>query len=276
MKKIYDWWKKLEVSNKIMLTGLFLTFMFTMWGFSRGCSQETKIEEINYKLNSISYQPRIVIVGEPIFTKFYFNPFGVPLEKPQEIIDSKNKMIVSDTVPSIEIRSKLKITNIGKSLGKIIYYVTSCRVEERENIREFILEKDLERLNFQKSKRFPEFLNTELLPNGIDTLELEFKSEISNMSEGTEFILHYIIFYENELGHFYDTYFRSKYEFIFTVPDPLKDQQILPQLLSGQPIKLSINNYYIFNKNMSKPTYYIYKKTESDDVRDLFELLKKN
>ena len=107
------------------------------------------------------------------------------------------------------------------------------------------------------------------MPNGIDTLELDFERTIQFISEDQHFVLHYLIAYENDIGNLYDTYFRTSYEFKLVLPTlfMMKDKQIY--MRRRLQYKVALKDMFVIQN--SKPSYYAYNKDETKKIGDLLK-----
>ena len=104
---------------------------------------------------------------------------------------------------------------------------------------------------------FPPFFQNELLPNGVDTIEIKFEQSIHFISN-QKFVLHYLILYKNELGNIYDTYFWVQYELKELIfPNPFK---VVKDTLFYKPIsrhmRMAIKDFIKIEN--SKPSYHMY------------------
>lgn len=262
--------KKLETSDIIQLIGIFVALMFSVWGFIRGCQQENKIDKLNYQVNSMNYRPLMEIIGDPFFKKLFFSPAGIPIEKKPRTdqIDSLNKMIIFDFQlgSPITFEVDIKFTNTGNSIGKIRNTISECSIKEDHDIRKTLIEES-DKFTFDKYDKFPTFMKTELLNDGKDTLNFNTKAALHNLGKDQQFIFHFLLIYENELGGLYDTYYKIKCELRIITPNPFRDEKFL----RGDRVTLKLNYKDIFQVKKYKTTYYTYNLAESERTKKFFD-----
>lgn len=123
---------------------------------------------------------------------------------------------------------------------------------------------------FSSSAFFPEYMNNELLRDGLDTLRYTFKDEIDFVNDQF-FSLHLMILYENELGQLYDTYFwfPSKFKPLdFPSPFIVKDQKIF---MREGIVKINIAKKYLVSFMKPKISYEQYSEKQTLLIKGRFE-----
>ena len=71
--KIKAFFNNWSISDKINSIGIFFAFLFSIISLCKSCIQENNIEKFDYKINSLNYQPKIVIVNDPEIEQMWFD-----------------------------------------------------------------------------------------------------------------------------------------------------------------------------------------------------------
>ena len=249
--------KKFIASDWIAIIALFIAITFSTISLIRDCYQEKNIENLNFKLNAIKYQPRIKVIGDHKINRVWsdssFNPFSIDQFFTK---DSTNKILDIPIKVNFHIKSALKVTNIGNSIAKIIGKIYCDTLTPIPIIRNLLINQEFDKFE-DGGALFPPFFQNELLPNGVDTIEIKFEQSIHFISN-QKFVLHYLILYKNELGNIYDTYFWVQYELKELIfPNPFK---VVKDTLFYKPIsrhmRMAIKDFIKIEN--SKPSYHVY------------------
>lgn len=118
--------------------------------------------------------------------------------------------VLNDTTVTIPI--KLDIINIGNSLGKLLFYAYAGMdtINGKRTLQTHIMNRinDTDSVSM-KYECWDDFFKNNLLPK--DSTEIQINFNPKYIKDG-RFILHFILFYKNELGIISDTYFWIVYD----------------------------------------------------------------
>lgn len=235
----------------------------------------------DYFSKSLQYQPRLVKIGDPYFTKIDTEPFKLSNIEILKRFFSHTKGDTLDLGFKIIIKriySRLNITNTGNSLAKIIACISTSKRTYIDILRSIILGENTEYNIKDHINIFPPLFQNEILSSSLDTVSVDFTHEIySNDLLKKSGILHFMILYENEMGHLYDTYFWLEISLSqMVIPNPFYSQDSL-LLMKNTFYTIPIENIIV--KKMSKPSYHTYTKIEEQNIRsyigNLFDNMKR-
>lgn len=206
-----------------------LSVIIGTWAFVKSCNNENKIEEADYKIASVDHRP-IIRIHSPLLINL----------KP--IIDTNGNSRKQTETDVLEVKLNLRLTiklqfkNIGNSKAKILGYLLTDTITDRPIIKDHIKNNARKKRNLIDSI-FVKYNYHELAVN--DSSCVSFSRTLQFIKDNT-FVIHFIIYYENELGQRYDTYYWLKGQ--------LKDFGIRPlsdSIIQHQDVVLFIdeNNY---------------------------------
>lgn len=231
-------------------------------GFFRDCSQDNRINKLQYELNANNYKP-IIQVDSVTLTDIY--------ETLRPINIQKN---IEDTSSTIDVKSnfKTKITfhleNIGNSNAKIVASILIDTISGNEKIRETMFNKNIpfkidtsgidfyEKLQIQQQKK----------------KDIIFSHEVNFFVNNT-FTMHLLIIYYNDMGMLYDTYYWVRFkkkDLNFTAIVDTWNNNIVGLKIE----KNDLNNY--LQRIDDNNTYKIYSLKEKKKIEKLLEQLKHN
>jgi hypothetical protein len=196
------------VQDKLTLFFSLFAIVVSGIGLYRDCRQDKKIEENNYLSRAFTYQPLLKVTSQSIIP---ISPpeFSTTLDVLNDVRHIKEPEI--DTIQkiiSLNISSKLTIKNIGNYLARIVALVYLDTLYDGDYIRNIFLSNNFMEEKF-RGKPFPEYFQKEILPS--DSTTIEFLHSVNFIVEG-RFTLHYLVFYENNEGALYDTYYWAAYK----------------------------------------------------------------
>jgi len=201
----------------------------------------------------MEYQPKIVMIDKPVITDLSFPRTEVPINIFDFIAQDSNSGIPTyDLNVQVSINLRLQCVNSGNSLANIVGIVYSDTTSDLDFLRDKFLDKKFK--GFQ-TNLFPPFSKNEVLADNTDTARFDFSMDI-NMIANQLFTLHFLLFYKNSLGNYYDTYYCSQYkleELLFPSPFAIVDNKIIA---TNQYWKVALGDMYSFVN--SKSTYKIY------------------
>jgi hypothetical protein len=184
------------------IVSFFLTVFSVLigtWAFVKSCDNENDLAEVNYKLAAVEHRPMI---------RFY-NPTLIGLSLTLDTTGSSKKQLRNDTVDvksNLQRQIRFRYKNIGNSNAKILGYVLTDTITDKPVLKDYIRNKARHRQTSNDSI-FSKYEFHELAP--LDSSEITF-SHTLQFVENNAFVIHFIIYYENELGQRYDTYYWVK------------------------------------------------------------------
>lgn len=261
MTKTLSSWKKFKSADKVSLLGLIVVFGFSLINLFRSCNQDQQIAQLTYQVNAVNFQPKIRIVDTPVLKKYWFDSTLVKISMKDFFSPDTTSEIPTYAIKKpVNLTLNLKLINSGNSLGKILAVLTADTTSDEPVLRKMLLDGSFKE---QRSSFFPPYLNTELLPNDMDTLEYTHQEQV-DFIDNQYFTLHLLILYENELGHLYDTYYWSRAkleELLFPSPFGVKGNRIY--MLTRKSFKIALKDLVTFtNSKISYNTYDDRKQAE--------------
>lgn len=169
------------------------------WAFVKSCNNERDLSEANYKLAAIEHRPMI---------RFY-NPKLTGLTLKLDTISGATANFKNDT---IDVKSRLQATiklsykNIGNSNAKILGYILTDTITDLPVLKSY----DKKRVHDRQTSNDSIFSKHEYQELAVlDSSHITFTHTIQFI-DNNSFVIHFIIYYKNELGHQYDTYYWLK------------------------------------------------------------------
>ncbi len=189
-------------STKISLFALLVAIA----SFGRDCCYHNEINLLTERINSLEYQPKVHFINGLKINQVYIDPEKTSI-KSRELKQSKSGEIYLAVSVNMDISIKysIKVTNVGNKLAKIAG-IFSAGPPTDENIPiELILSKA------DTITDFDPYFDYELLPDAGDTITITQNINVA-ISEEHNITIHLLLYYENELGNLYDSYFVAQYE----------------------------------------------------------------
>ena len=214
-------------NNKDLLTVIIaiIALGLSVASFFRSCSTESELSKINYSISSIDYRPRVKL-SNPRVSTILLSTDSIPIKETNDESDSIGELLMK-----IEMIVKIRATNIGNSTSKLIGYVIADTLSTEPILKQFIEEKRINSPETNNNLKFPHIYQ-ELTP--FDSCELELKYTPQWISDNI-FIIHVLIFYENELEQLFDTYYWVTVKANeIVIPNPLFSNKNLDELTNMQ------------------------------------------
>ena len=205
--------KKRKIKFNYVLIGLIVSVIFNVAQYFQNKSQiednrlaRSEVDSIKYIENGLSFRPRLDLVGSPEI-KFYklknvskeiFNPFY----ESQKYNDTTNTV-----TGKMEIVPSYKFINNGNSLCKIKFYTVLDTFTNASILRTKIL--DAIQTGKIKIENMDSYFKATIPADS--TVQIEIPLDLQFIKEDRA-NLHFIIYYENELGNLYDTYVWAEIE----------------------------------------------------------------
>ncbi len=174
-----------------------LAFGLSFWSFTKSCSTERDLKKTNYSLSSIEHRPRLKF-SNPQIDSLTLSYDSIPLKQSTDIADS-----IGDISGNIEIKIKINTTNIGNSTAKIVGWIFTDTLTTEPILKRFIKEDHRYNTESNNYLKFPH-LYEELTP--FDSCNIELKYTLKWIIDN-KFIIHIVVFYENEIEQLFDTYY---------------------------------------------------------------------
>jgi len=228
--------------NKELLTIIFtvIAIGLSCASFYKSCSTDSKLEMTNYAISSIEHRPRIKLSNPQIHT-LTLTSDSIPVKKSTDEADSIGNLSVK-----IKMQVKIRATNIGNSTAKIIGWVIADTLSNDPFLKQLIKDRPLNNAGTNNELKFPH-LYQDLTPLDSCYIELVYNPQwITN----NKFIIHVIVFYENEIEQLFDTYYWitvQTNEIVFPNPTYYRNNSLMLKKFQSEILKTVIikdeNNY---------------------------------
>jgi len=245
--------------------------IFGIIAFVRTCAHDNELEDLNYKLTSIDHQPILKLVGSPHISDIKIDTLSVKFsehtDKDSSETDGHYYIYYSLT---LKIRSKIKITNTSeKSIGKIIALFSTDKIP---NVKDFIMGKLDPNNLISDIRKWPDLVNSHILPG--ETIELSTMTEIHYISD-SKYVMHFIIFYKNDIGNLYHTHTKVPFEFeplTFVTQIEMNAEEI--EVEAQKLIKNLIETNKLMNPLNPVSLYEMYDRKEAKIAMENLEIMK--
>ncbi|MGB2698066.1 MAG: hypothetical protein WBD28_09465 [Candidatus Zixiibacteriota bacterium] len=242
-----------------------LALMLAVFVFIRDCSQDKKIEELNYWSNAMQFKPSLKVVGDPITTAFQFEGDGKFATR--DILnasDTTTKFI--DIHCTLTINFKLNIMNEGNTMADVYAVFWSDTSKGRDKMRELLFNKDARERELGKPI-IGDYLTLKSVPPG-DTVDYEMTHTVQFFEEN-DFTMHFLFLYRNEIGTLYDTYYWACYNatpILGKVEFAIIDGKLVSRIAVE---KTQFKDFLkLYDHAMSSKTY---SKSEAEDILDFLK-----
>lgn len=230
----------------------------------RSCSHDSEqdafIKEMQYVQNTMNYHPRIVFKETPVITRCMIDTAMIHIDM-NKFIEAmyKGEAPYIDMQYQLLISYKFIFTNIGESLGKLVAIVSADTLSSIPVIRNKLLG-DYDHIS--SFRPFGRFSKSELLPFSADTIHWEHTEKVTFFFNN-EFAVHVAIFYENELGQLFDTYY---------IQHCTVTQGMLPYMIDRGKLHLGdISKATKIFPDEFFPSYHIYESNDGASIKNKFE-----
>jgi len=195
--------KKLEFKDWVSLFAVLISLIFSSIALIRGCSQDKKIEELNYTSKALEFRPCLDVIGSPEIDSFELASEKMPVSK---LYESRSDTI--DIRSFLTIHAKLKVANVGNSRARVYAFAWQDTLSGEPKIRELLLDKKAREKGIKVSPFLDYFWLREVGPG--DTTSFDVSHTIRFVEEN-KFTMHFLFLYENESHVLYDTYYWALY-----------------------------------------------------------------
>lgn len=165
--------------------------------FIKSCTTESDLEKTNYALSSIEHRPRLKF-SNPQINLLTLSSDSIPIKLTNDPADS-----IGDLKVNIEMKVKICVTNIGNSTAKIVGWTIADTISNEPILKQFLKDKNRFKLESKNDLKFPN-LYQELTPFDSCNIELKYTPQ---WIKNNKFIIHILLFYENEIDQLFDTYY---------------------------------------------------------------------
>lgn len=240
----------MKLSTKINIIFTILAIIISTISIIIDWRQNIQLDNLQYELNALNFKP-VIKVNKIFLTSFKESEDSISFH--HDLVDSNRQ---TSTKSKIEIDITFDIENVGNTNAKIISAFFTDTTSGDDILRELIYGKRLVHRNYFANNEFYSFL--QLQPK--DQYKLKFRRKIQFINEEL-FALHLLIFYKNDLGILYDSYYWAKFQKKDLKIDSRNGHTIYSKLIGD------MNDFAKFiDDNI---TYKIYKKEEKDNFESL-------
>ena len=184
-----------------------LALLLAAFVFIRDCSQDKKIQELNYWTSAMQFKPFLKVVGNPIITAFQFE--GDSKFATRDIFNASDTTIkFIDIHCTLTIDFKLNIMNEGNTIADVYAILWSDTLKGRDKMRDLLFNKDTRERELGRPI-IGDYLTLKSVPAG-DTVDYEMTHTVRFFEEN-DFMMHFLFLYRNEVGTLYDTYYWACY-----------------------------------------------------------------
>jgi hypothetical protein len=240
----------MKLSTKLNIGISTLAILIALFGQLRDCSQNRKINKLEYEVNSLNFKP--VIKVEQIMLSNFREKFEAQSSK-DSLTDTLT--IIENYKINTDITFFLK--NVGNSKAKLIAAICTDTLSGNDIIKKSVLEKGLKGTTLKQNDYY---LYLELLPN--ETKTLKFNKTIGFVGKES-FTIHLLLLYQNDLDVLYDTYYWARFYKKEIIPTYLVDSTV-STITGVQFSKKSLNGHLKFIDDNN--AYSIYSEKESGEV----------
>ncbi len=192
--KTIEWLKQKDIIAFLAIIISIITLFYT-------CSNDKKIEEINYRITSIEHKPHIDVAKIEI----------VSLENKIDSIEQSNYNNSPEDTLSLYMSSiitfKINIVNMGNTNAKLDCVCIIDTTSQDDFLKKLLTRQKLDSIENQLEFTYPLI---ELKPS--DTMSVSFERSIQWI-KGNIFTIHILFFYENDLKQLYDTYYWARFKY---------------------------------------------------------------
>lgn len=216
--------------DKINLSSLIVAIIalgLAVFSTFKSCSSEKEIQKRDYLISSIDYRPRLKL-SNPKITMIDLVSDSVPVKNNNDLSDS-----IGNLYAKVTLKIRIKVTNIGNNSAKIVGYVFTDTISNEQVIKDFLKDSKRKNINSKDTLKLP-YLYKDLTPIDTTFIELEYSPQLIL---NNQFMIHLMLYYENELGQLFDTYYWVDYNAKpVIVPNPIfysQDKAMLEKFVKG-------------------------------------------
>jgi hypothetical protein len=254
--------KKIKFSDWVSVAALVLATFVSV----RDCSQNKRIEDLDYNSKAMEYRPRLDIVGNPQITSV-----GIAGEKKiatRDLLDtSQNSDTFIDIPCSLTVDTKLCIVNSGNSLAEVYAYTWEDTLSGNAQLRYRLLNKKLRENGFVLSPTTDYFTIQDIKPGDTSYFKLSHKA---NFVKENSFTMHFLLLYKNEVGVLYDTYYWARYD-VTPIMSKLEVLAINNKPVAVRSVPQEIKLLEFLKLRDHNTSWRKYSKAEAEDIIRFFK-----
>lgn len=228
-----------------------LISLASLW---KSCINDNELNKLNYYENAVNYRPRFEVIKTEI-SGTNVKIFNTKISGKQNYLFET----VLDVLCSLQIIANITVVNKGNTIGNYIGYMFTDKASGESYLREVLTREDstINNIPFEDY-----FKKTDIKPN--DTLVINISTVVQHWDE-SNFTLHLLLLYGNELGVLYDTYHWVKYE---TAPLLAKPEYFVSSENIGTRFIYNSKQYVSGIKEIDHNTSWeIYPRPESKKIK---------
>jgi hypothetical protein len=254
--------KKIKFSDWISVAALVLATFVSV----RDCSQNKRIEELDYTSKAMEYRPLLEVVESPQITSI--RVAGEKKIATHDLLDTtQNADRFIDIPCSLTVDAKLRVVNSGNSLAEVYAYIWGDTLSGTAPIRHRLLDKKLREDGFVVSPTSEYFAIKDVKPGDTTYFEI---SHTAKFVEENSFTMHFLLLYKNEAGVLYDTYYWARYN----IAPIMNKLEVLA--INNKPIAIRAGTQEIAIPEFLKlhdqnTSWRKYTKAEAEDIIRFFE-----
>lgn len=219
--------KRIDKINLSSLIVAIIALGLAVFSTFRSCSSEMEIQKRDYLISSIDYRPRLKL-SNPKITMIDLVSDSVPVKKNNDLSDS-----IGNLYAKVTLKIRIKVTNIGNNSAKIVGYVFTDTISNEQVIKDILKDSNRKNINSKDTLKLPH-LYKDLTPIDTTFIELEYCPQLIL---NNQFMIHLVLYYENELGQLFDTYYWIDYKAKpVIVPNPIfysQDKAMMEKFAKG-------------------------------------------
>lgn len=220
-------------------------------------AQDRKIQKIQYELNATNYKPIIKV------DSVEFKSFNEKIDSAVVFGELNDSTGLMNLYTRVFANVTFHLKNVGNTNAKICLVLCLDTIYGGDKARELFF-KEGGKLNPDFSdKEF--YLYRQLQSDDID--RIEFNTEIFFIEDDT-FVIHFLVFYENDLNNLYDTYYWAKFQIktLITSMTPIMEAQNNTQKM----IVEKNHSVFFIDDNISYKNYGKNEKNQFDWILKQF------
>ncbi|MCE5251109.1 hypothetical protein LLG96_12905 [bacterium] len=237
-----------------------IAILISIFGYYSNVKQNAKINKMNFQIRSMEYKPNLVIQKEPLIE------FFIPKILPEKTITTDNH-IIEFFVEIDSLRLKLEVKNEGNHSARLCAVIQTDSTAGYTMLRNILLDKKLRNRQLKSAILFPDFYQNIELKNN-QTKIFDEKYPIIQFPKDSEFVLHFLYLYTNDIGILYDTYYWARY----SIKEVQSENDIPENIYYKTQIIINIKdaftdtNYFYLDFIDDNISNRIYSQLESEDI----------
>lgn len=235
----------IKKKDKFVISILLIGLSFSLLVLIKSLQSTSNTKILNYKLESIAHNP-ILKISDVIVT------------------ECTERFKYSNLSVNITFKFNIIIENVGNSISSVVYSFCANSETYKNNLRKSSLNSELNNeALFKKRENEEYYKRINILPDEKKSITFETPIMFVN---NDEFTIQLLIYYINELGVLYDTYYKIKYK-----KEPSK--WIIEEDSLGKPINAYIEKPGELLIVKYEVKYKSYKEDEKETILKALNIL---